>query len=228
MDIYYACIITCLSDDFECNAVCAREYDENKNLCPCKSGCPNGCPCPDYTCPAQSTTTTTTTTTGMTTTAPGTTPDKPRKSVLILNTWSLSNNVIITDGNGKTEQAGEDFRFIFGEHTEVLYSCSITWHGQFFIFGGSTERRQISKLNGCTLERIGQLLFDQKDGGCAVLNDDIYLCFNTYGDLYDDYRKCRKAREPTGAFDEIRLSSHHHKSTRLGASPGHFLISQLL
>ena len=119
------------------------------------------------------------------------------------------------------EQAGDDFRFIFGEHTEVLYSCSITWHGEFFIFGGSTERRQISKLNGCTLERIGHLLFDQKDGGCAVLNDDIYLCFNTYGDLYDDYRKCRKAREPTGAFDEISLSSHHHKSTRLGASPGH-------
>ena len=125
-DIYNQCITSCPPADFVCISTCAREFDENKNKCPCQAGCPNGCPCPDYQCPAIESTTT-----GVTTT----TPVLPGSSVLILNTRSSSNEAVITDGNGKEEHAGDDFRFTFGENTEVECSCSITWHGELFIFG---------------------------------------------------------------------------------------------
>ena len=163
--------------------MCSREYDENKTVCPCQAGCPNGCPCPDYQCPAESTTTEMDTTT--------TTPILPHKLVLILNTRN-SNNAVITDETGKEEHSDDDFRLIFGESTEVYESCSVTWHGELYIFGGEKENKQITKLNGCTLERIGSLSFDHRLGACAVVNDqDIYLCFNYYSE-----KKCRKASQP--------------------------------
>ena len=78
-------------------------------------------------------------------------PDSPRTSVLILNTYS-SYIAVITDDNGKEEYAGVDFRFTFGRNTDVYKSCSVTWRGQLFIFGGRHETKQISKVNGCKLE----------------------------------------------------------------------------
>ena len=40
-----------------------------------------------------------------------------------------------------------------------LWSCSINWKNQLYIFGGATERRQISRLSGQKLERVGDLPF---------------------------------------------------------------------
>ena len=151
-DIYYECIFVCPPGDFDCLGVCALVYNENRNTCPCQSGCPNGCPCPDYQCPAIESTTTgvtttlaTTTTTTTTTSLTTTTPVLRGTSVLILNTFYSSNEAVITDGNGKEEHAGDDFRFTFGENTQVEGSCSITWRGELFIFGGDYEDRQILK-----------------------------------------------------------------------------------
>ena len=41
--IYDKCI-SCPPADFEC----ARDYKQGIDGCPCQSGCPNGCPCPEY------------------------------------------------------------------------------------------------------------------------------------------------------------------------------------
>lgn len=209
-NIFYECISECQPDDLACRGVCSRQYDENRSSCPCQSGCPNGCPCPNYHCPVESTTT------GMTTTT--TTSDLSRKSVLILNTYDSANKAIITDSNGKVEYGGDDFRFSFGKNTAVLYSCSITWHGELFIFGGLVlgEMRQISKLNGCSLDRVGSLPFDYYYGACGVIDDeDIYLCFDYY-----HTKTCKKASEPLGAFDETNTSINDHSNTRMGGSPG--------
>ena len=222
-NIYYECIFVCPPGDFDCLGVCARVYNENRNTCPCQSGCPNGCPCPDYQCPSiESTTTGVTTITTLattTTTSPSTTtPVLPRNSVLILNT-NRSNKAVITDGSGKEEHVGVDFRFIFGENTEVYGSCSITWRGELFIFGGRIdEYRQISKLNDCTLERVGTLSFDHRYGTCAVVNDEeIYLCFDDYSP-----KTCRKANDPMGAFSEVNPTNYEHSVTRIGASSGKY------
>ena len=124
-DIYSHCIVQCTPGDFVCIETCWREYDENKLLCPCQSGCPKGCPCPDYQCPAE------TTTSIVTTTETTTTPYVPRNSVLIL---AHSTKAIITDGSGKEEHPVKDFLFMFCENTEAHASCSVTWRGELFIF----------------------------------------------------------------------------------------------
>ena len=206
MEIYNQCTIACPPSDLNCRGTCARDYDENTNACPCQSNCPNGCPCPNYQCPADTTTTTSLTTT---------TPAVSRKSVLILNTRN-SNNAVITDGNGKEEYPADDFFFMFGNNTEVYRSCSVTWHGELFIFGGVNDQKQISKLNGCKLERVGNLSFEHYQGACATVNDrEIYLCFD-----WNSTTKCRKANEPMGIFEEIKPSDYDHKRTRIGASSG--------
>ena len=41
--------------------------------------------------------------------------------------------------------------------TEAFYSCFINWKNQLFIFGGQTNKRQISRLTGHRLKRVGHL-----------------------------------------------------------------------
>ena len=156
------------------------------------------------------------TTTQITTT---TTPAPVNTSVLIL---SRDNLQIITDAAGNVEYAGEDFEFSLGQDTEVYYSCSLTWRGQFFVFGGNEEKSQISSINGCRLERVGSLDFDQSYGGCANVNDQsIYLCFNS---APADYKQCRVANDPFETFHEIDETVYNHRETLIGASRGKSLM----
>ena len=75
--------------------------------------------------------------------------------------------------------------------TETYYSCSVNWKNQLFIFGGRTERRQISRLTGHRLKRVGNLTFDFYDGACDVkANQYLFLCF---GDDSKDYKQCRRS-----------------------------------
>ena len=152
----------------------------------------------------------------MTSTTTTTTPDLPGNSVLIFH-----GRRAVIDNNGKEEHAGVDFRFTFGEKTEVRESCSVTWHGEFFVFGGhvGAQIKQISKMNGCSLERIGTLSFEHNFATCAVVNDEtIYLCFND--NSTNDYKKCRKGNDPLGVFKEINQTKYKHHRTRIGASSG--------
>ena len=54
---YTQCIVNCDSGDLVCFSSCSREKDENMEKCPCRSGCPYGCPCDDYDCDNPSLTT---------------------------------------------------------------------------------------------------------------------------------------------------------------------------
>ena len=152
------------------------------------------------------------TTTQITTT---TTPAPLNTSVLIL---SRAKPQFIRDATGNVKSVGEDFEFSLGQNTEVYYSCSLTWRGQFFVFGGNIEKSQISIINGCRLERVDSLDFDQTYGGCTNVNDrSIYLCFN-YASA--DYKKCRVANDPFGTFEEIEETVYNRKQTLIGASRG--------
>ena len=129
---------------------------------------------------------------------------------------------IITNAAGRQDT---DFEFVFGEGTEVKYSCSMTWQNELYIFGGGKQnirgKRQISKLIGCQLTRIGELEFDHYWGACANVADaKLYLCFNwESGDL----NKCRVATSPTGVFEEVNQSNYNHCQTRIAASEGNHL-----
>ena len=75
---------------------------------------------------------------------------------------------VITDSTGKVEYGYEDFDFDYSDRTEVYYSCSITYRGEFYVFGGEGYQRQISKLEGCLFQRVGVLSFDFAFGACAA------------------------------------------------------------
>ena len=90
----------------------------------------------------------------------------------------------------------------------------------FYIFGGTSsysgDTRQISRLNGCQLDRIGSLAFDHMYGACTVFDQSfIYLCFNNNS---TDYKKCRVGFDPLGSFTEITSTTHDHRTINIAAS----------
>ena len=98
-DKYAKCIADC-ENNAECISSCNRDYDQSVSDCPCNANCPNGCPCLNYDCDK----------------------NKPKTSVLVLNTFSSTNPALITDANGTT-----DTNFWFKMDTEVYDSCSISY-----------------------------------------------------------------------------------------------------
>ena len=208
-EVYTKCLTSCQPSDLFCLATCGREYETNLETCPCQIKCPNGCPCPEYNCPNINGTTTPITTTAQTTLV------DVKTSVLVLSTSDRTNPPVITDANGRFDT--NNFLFMYGENTWAHYSCSLTFRNQFYLFGGDQGyTRQISRLNGCSIERIGSLDFESSWGGCANVNDDrIYLCFSRDK---DDYRTCRYAVDPVGEFTIAEQSLHPHQGIRIAAS----------
>lgn len=208
--LYNVCVVSCSTGDFACNGNCFREYTNNLELCPCQSGCPNGCPCDVYECLDLTTELSTTTTTALTTKTP-----LPATEVLILSTSNLLNVPVITNAAGRQDR---NFVFLYDELAEVNNGCAVTWRNEFFIFGGRSQDKQISKLIGCQLQRVGQLAFNHQFAACAnVADEKLYLCFNQAS---GDWNKCRVATSPTSVFAEINRSSHDHRRTRIAASEG--------
>ena len=91
---------------------------------------------------------------------------------------------------------------------------------EFYVIGGTSDysgdKRQISKLNGCQLDRIGTLDFDHSFAACTVFDESlIYLCFNNNS---ADYKKCRVGSDPLGDFTETPSTTHDHRVINIAAS----------
>ena len=102
------------------------------------------------------------------------------------------------------------------DNTEAYMHCSLTWKNQLHIFGGNTDWRQISRLNGYRLERIGTLSFDHFLGACSVMADQLYLCFSSYDPR--DFTRCRRSTGPLETFTEIAPANQKHRSIKTGTS----------
>ena len=128
-----------------------------------------------------------------------------------LNGWSPA---ILINLEGEQEELG---CFERDDDTDARFSCSINWRNQLHVFGGSNEKRQISRLNGYRLERIGTLPFDHEEAACSVMaNQFVFLCFNR-ADL-EDRKRCRRSTGPLETFTEIAPSSYKHQYTRTSCS----------
>ena len=79
--------------------------------CPCNDGCPNGCPCPVYQCPAE--------------------PGPELSSVLVLDFIDNENKALVTN------VAGEVTELVWTSEGEVmsLSLCSLTFQNEMFIYG---------------------------------------------------------------------------------------------
>ena len=105
--------------------------------------------------------------------------------------------------------------------TEASGSCSINWQNELFIFGGAVEKRQITKLSGQKLKRVGELDFDLKFGACSVMGNELFLCFNY---VPADTRRCRRSTGPLDQFSEVALSTHGHRFIQISCSDSKFLF----
>ena len=155
----------------------------------------------------------------------------------------MTQKAIITNAVVQVEHPLSDFMFLYGPGTEIDMSCSLTWRGEFYVFGGNAQPTQVSKLgssnsncfrfnlevttpytklNKCKLERVGALDFPHRYGGCANVNDDsIYLCFSKED---SDLKRCRKGRNPLGNFEQISNSNFEHNNTRIAANEGKLVV----
>ena len=82
--------------------------------------------------------------------------------------------------------------FVYEDETEVSGSCSAILNGEMFVFGGWDEKRQISKVENCTLKRIGTLPMDFRSGACNTYQGrkgewHVLLCFGI-----DDKTGCHR------------------------------------
>ena len=132
-----------------------------------------------------------------------------------MNNWLYDSIPIITDLAGTVKYGGADFGFEFGTDTIVEYSCSITWKGAFYIFGG-VYKTQISVVDDCKLTRVGTLPFELQYGTCTNVNDhEFYLC----SDVNHPY-KCYKGTEPSGSFSSVADSLKNHQYVRIANNQG--------
>ena len=82
--VYHDCAYSCPPLDFDCFGLCARDYEQGIQGCPCQSGCPLGCPCVNY-CSNPTTDSTTSSTTQSLTTATAITTS----SAIVTSTTSI-------------------------------------------------------------------------------------------------------------------------------------------
>ena len=135
-----------------------------------------------------------------------------KKVVLIMNTKLDINVPMITDLGGVAVHAN----FTYGVKTEVYESCLVVFNGIAYIFGGSNQRRQVSRVENCQLTNVASLNFEFKSGACASTTDTIYLCFRS-----ENWKSCRKGSDPSsGFFVSMAESNFTHKYIRIAASPG--------
>ena len=151
---YFECVGQC-SDDLECAADCARTLDVCQRTCPCFEECPNGCNgCQNPVC------------------------DRNLTTVVSLNTYGSNNAFLLNpldDGNLYDPKVN----FSYESNTEVYYSCYTVFQGKQYIFGGEENPRQISVVNDCSLQRVGDLHFDFYEGSCLSWDDQqLILCFD--------------------------------------------------
>ena len=101
------------------------------------------------------------------------------------------------------------------ENIHAFSSCFVNWNNQLFSFGGNTDSRQISRLTGNKLEKVGSLDFDDQWSVCSVMaNRLIFLCFNGYlGD-----KKCRRSTGPLEQFSTVSLSNYSHSAIQISSS----------
>ena len=159
-----------------------------------------------------------TTTTASTTT---TTSAFINTDILILNARQSFNVPVLTNASGKDDR---DLNFVIDDGVEVYGSCSLTWRGEHFVFGGWNKRNQIAKIIGCELKSVGELPFSHYNGGCAKMADNrLYLCFNSNDS--SDYQKCRVANSPLSQFEETTRSYETHTETRIAASESKYLFN---
>ena len=135
-------------------------------------------------------------------------------NILVLNTRQSANQPMIVFGEGGSTTS---FNFTYERNTQSAYSCGLIYRNEGFIFGGSSYKTQISRIENCGLNRVGDLEFDFYAGACTnYIDEQIFLCFSNT----DNYKLCRKSSQPLGQFELVADCEHKHIDIRIASSEG--------
>ena len=93
-------------------------------------------------------------------------------------------------------------------------SCSLSFKGQTYVYGGYNEMTQLSIVDGCSLKRIADLPFSFNVGACTSTPDEVFLCF----EYESDYKTCRVGQTASGPYVEVDKSIYNHYAIRIAAS----------
>ena len=125
------------------------------------------------------------------------------------------NSILVTTTGEK-----EELSCVINRHdTDITGSCSVTWQNKLFVYGGFTQKRQISVLDGYRLSLVGYLDFEFYKGACTQMNDQfIFLCFS----WPDSNSRCRRYTDPLGAPLMVVNSKIGHSEIQISASKSEF------
>jgi len=132
--------------------------------------------------------------------------------VLALNTYRGNKRVQVIGPMGSSESIS----FQFMERTEIEESCSLVWRGVMYIFGGMHQKRQVSKMEGCSLKRTRSLGFDLNGGTCTAMptSNQIALCFDS-----EEKTVCRVTSNPDkNKYQKITESNFEHKWIQIASN----------
>ena len=88
--------------------------------------------------------------------------------------------------------------------------------GEMLFYGGNNRR--IRKLGDCTVQNVGNLPFNFKNGACTATNDQLFLCFDQSGSGVKPLKTCRISNEPTDSFEMASRSNFDHGTIQIASS----------
>ena len=138
--------------------------------------------------------------------------------ILVLDTQNESNVPVIIDGRGESKEIEFDYK----SRTQANGACSIIWHGKMYLFGGYSNRRQISVVDGCKLKKKGILPFKMNVGVCAQRdNVEIFICFQYAKKKHGEtWKTCLRSIGPLEPFSRLPSSTYNHRRTSIAVTSG--------
>ena len=184
------CVVECGIHDTDCHDACEAEYSDVHDECPCKDGCPDGCPCDNYIC------------------------RDAKTSVLVLTTVN-DNPPLIIDENGDPDY---DISMTYDYRTQVFGSCSAFFRGEMYVLGGQLHKTQVSVVDGCNMKRLVDLPFEFSYGTCEQIEDFVAVCFGV--ENHTMCKKFKGVYGPSISLEMMQSTNHAHRYSHLSQLKG--------
>jgi len=198
---------------------CQEDFDDFLNDCPCQSYCKDGCPCDHWDCNYRPTTTTTTTVSTQTTSSATTTNSNDISSGEFVLVLHGINDQFMFDR--KTGEKWPLYSFDNPNRMNIQQGCSVVYKNDMLIFGGSSMKTSIVKVENCGIQKIqGNLPYNNmKYHDCKVYEPEDYvmLCFPS-----GSYKNCWRYNGEKTVTAESSVNSHQYGKL---ANIGEYLLA---
>jgi len=155
---------------------CQEDFEDFLNDCPCQSYCKDGCPCDHWDCnfgPTKTTAVSTQTSSSVTT--PSSNSTISGEFILVL--FGVSERFMF---DRKTGEKWPLYSFENPDNLNINGGCSVVYKNDMLIFGGSSIKTSIVKVESCKIQKIQDLPYSKMFcHDCKVYEPEDYvmICF---------------------------------------------------